>query len=64
MCQDNLLLFVGHFNAQVSSNHPELGKGEWSGVRGNYAVGNVNWAGRALLTFCAVNGLIVMNTWY
>ena len=35
-----------------------------SSVRGNHGVGNVNEAGRVLLTFCAVNGLTVMNTWY
>jgi len=33
-----------------------------SSVRGNHGVGNVNEAGRVLLTFCAVNGLTVMNT--
>ena len=33
-------------------------------VLGDHRVGNVNGAGRALLTFCAVNGLTVMNTWY
>ena len=64
VCQDNLLLLVGDFNAWVGSNHPDFGKGEWSGVRGNHRVGNVTGAGRALLTFCAVNGLTVMNTWY
>ena len=63
VCQDYLLLVVGDFNARVGSNHPELVKGEWSGVRSNHGVGNVNGAGRALLTFCAVNGLTVMNTW-
>ena len=31
---------------------------------GNHGVGNVNGASRALLTFCAVNSLTVMNTWY
>ena len=64
VCQDDLLLVVGDFNARVGSNHPDLVKGDWSGVRGNYGVGNVNGAGRALLTFCAVNSLTVMNTWY
>ena len=33
MCQNDLLLVVGDFNARVGSNHPELVEGDWSGVR-------------------------------
>ena len=32
MCQDDLLLVVGDFNARVGSNHPELVKGVVLGV--------------------------------
>ena len=42
MWQDDLLLIVEDFNTRVGSNHPELVKGEWSCVRGNHSVGNVN----------------------
>jgi len=37
---------------------------EWSGVKGIHGVGNVNEARRVLLTFCAVNDLALMNSWY
>ena len=64
VCQDDLLLVVGYFNARVESNYSKPGSVEWSGVRGNHSVGKANEAGRAPLTFCVVNGLTVMNTWY
>jgi len=52
---------VGNFNARVGSNQLDL-----NGVDSEVSVefSNVNEAGRALLTFCAVNGLTVMNTWH
>ncbi|XP_065895826.1 craniofacial development protein 2-like [Dysidea avara] len=62
VCQDDLLLVVGYFNARVESNYSKPGSVEWSGVRGNHSVGKANEAGRAPLTFCVVNGLTVMNT--
>ena len=64
MCQDNVLLVVGDFNARVGSNQVDSNNVEWSGVRGIYGVGNVNEVGRAFLTFCTVNDLTVMNTWH
>jgi len=62
--QDDVLLIVGDFNARDGSNQVDSNNAEWSGVRGNHGVGNVNETGRTLLTFCAVNGLTVMNTLY
>ena len=46
------LLVVGDFNARVDSNHPELVKINGVVLRGNHVVGNVNEAGRMLLTLC------------
>ena len=66
VCQGDVLLVAGDFNARVRSNQLQLHSNnvEWSGVRGIHAIDNVNEAGRALLTFCAVNDLTVMNTWH
>ena len=53
-----------YFNARVGSDQLDSSNAEWNGVRGNHGVGNVNEAGRTLLTFCAVNALTVINTLY
>ena len=58
---DDLLLIVGDFNAKG-------GRGErgdpWAGVRGCHELGHVNDNGEALLSWCAWNGLAVMNTMF
>ena len=36
----------------------------WDGVRGQHGVGQVNENGEALLSWCAQNGLAVMNTMF
>ena len=61
--QDDFLLLMGDFNAWVGSSHSELENVEWSDAI-KVTMGLVNEAGRTLLTFCVVNGLTVMNTWY
>ena len=64
VCQEDLLLVVGDFNARVGSNQLDSNNAEWSVIRVKHGVSNVNKAGRALLTFCAVNGLTMMIILY
>ena len=52
------------FNARVGTGNSELERSQWNGVRGKHGVGKTNEAGTSLLTFCALNGLTVMNTWF
>ena len=59
----DVLIIVGDFNARVGSGV----RGEdnvWNGVRGCHGVGRMNESGEALLSWCALNGLVVMNTMY
>ena len=58
---DDLLLIVGDFNAKVGCG--ERGD-SWAGVRGCHGLGRVNDSGEALLSWCAQNGLAVMNTMF
>ena len=60
--QQDLLMLVGDFNARVGSEGPEGNRDVWSGVRGPHGVGEMNEAGRDLLSFCALNELAIMNT--
>ena len=36
----------------------------WEGVRGYHGVGKINKSGKALLSFCTLNKLTIMNTWF
>ena len=59
----DVLMIVGDFNARVGSGV----RGEddvWNGMRGCHGVGRMNESGEALLSWCALNGLVVMNTMY
>ena len=53
---EDVLLVVGDFNARVGSGD------EWDGVCGRHGVGLMNTSGEALLAWCSLNGLVVMNT--
>ena len=58
----DVLLVIGDFNARVGSSHNK--EDRWYGTRGLYGVGKCNESGEALLSFCAVNELIIMNTMF
>ena len=62
--EHDLLLVVGDFNARVGSTEREDREFEdtWNGVKGVHGVGRMNEAGADLLSFCALNGLTIMNT--
>ena len=57
---EDVLLVVGDFNARVGSG--QMGGDEWDGVRERHGVGLMNTSGEALLAWCLLNGLVVMNT--
>ena len=46
VCQDDVFLVVGDFNASVGSNQLDSKNVEWSDVRGIHGVANFNKAGR------------------
>jgi len=62
VCKDDLLIVLGDFNARVGTATSEPEKSQRNRVRGFHGVGKINEAGTSLLTFCALNGLSVMNT--
>ena len=57
---EDVLLVVGDFNARVGSG--QMGGDEWDGVCGRHGVGLMNTSSEALLAWCSLNGLVVMNT--
>ena len=59
---DDLLLVMGDFNARVGCGDDT--DPSWLGVRGMFGVGRLNENGEHLLSFCALNGLCVMNTMF
>lgn len=61
--KDDMLILVGDFNARVGST-PREEDSVWHGVRGYHGVGEMNESGENLLSFCAMNELIVMITMF
>ena len=59
---DDVLLVVGDFNARVGSSERWEDSLMWDGVRGCHGAGKMNESGEALLSFCALNELTIMNT--
>ena len=53
---------LGDFNARVGSR-VDVGE-DWEGVRGPHGFGEVNEAGKELLTFLSLNEATVCNTWF
>ena len=65
-CNDHFVL-LGDFNAQVGScpdvwNDPDTD--EWHDVRGPCGFGEVNDAGKELLSFLSMNQSTICNTWF
>ena len=58
----DVLLVIGDFNTRVGSSHNKDDR--WYGTQGLYGVGKCNESGEALLSFCAVNELIITNTMF
>ena len=56
------MMLLGDFNARVGSGERVGNNPSWNGVRGCHGVGKMNENGEALLTFCALNELVIMNT--
>ena len=57
---EDVLLIVGDLNARVGSGKTDLD--EWDGIRGKHGVGRMNESGEGLLSWCSLNGLVVLNT--
>ena len=62
--KDDVLLLLGDFNARVGISERQTGTVtfNWNGVKGCHGVGKMNESGEHLLSFCAVNELVIMNT--
>ena len=58
--RENFVL-LGNFNARIGSRSTES---EWWNVRGPHSHGELNDAGRELLTFLSINEATVCNTWF
>ena len=61
VAEEDVLMIVGDFNARVGSSERQE-EDMWNDVRGCHGVGRINESGEALLSWCALNSLVVMNT--
>ena len=52
---------MGDWNARVGSND---GNDQWKDVTGQHGLGKTNEAGLDILSFCAMNNLALMNTFF
>ena len=62
--EDHLLLVLGDLNVRVGSGSPNRGDHQWTSVRGIHGVEKMNENGAMLLSFCALNCLSIMNTYF
>ena len=62
--ENDMLLLDGDFNVKVSSSVRCEEDPAWDGVRGFHGVGQMNRAGEALLPFCTLNEMQIMNTYF
>ena len=57
----DILIVMGDLNARVGSND---GNTSWDGVLGMHGLGKMNEAGLSLLSFCCMNNLSIVNTFF
>ena len=62
VAEEGVLMIVGDFNARVGSSERQEEEDKWNDVLGCHGVGRINESGEALLSWCALNSLVVMNT--
>ena len=62
VAEEDVVMIVGDFNARVGSSERQEEEDMWNDVRGCHGVGRINESGEALLSWCALNSLVVMNT--
>ena len=55
----DVLVLMGDFNAKVGAN-----RSHWRGVLGAHGIGDVSDNGLRLLEFCALNGLVITNSFF
>ena len=58
----DLLLMLRDLNARVGQRNRD--SDVWSNVLGHFGIDNINQAGEDLLSFCNLNQLSMMNTWF
>ena len=61
--KEDVLLLVSNFNARVGSSTEGVVL-PWEGVRGHHGIGRENETTKELLSFCALNELAIMNTFF
>ena len=59
---EDVLMIGGDFNARVGSSERQEEEDMWNDVRGCHGIGQINESGAVLLSWCALNSLVVMNT--
>ena len=57
--KQDVLVLMGDFNAKIGSDHRH-----WHGVLGKHGIGGVSDNGLRLLEFCALNGLVITNSFF
>jgi exonuclease III len=57
--RQDVLVLMADFNAKVGSDHKH-----WQGVLGKHSIGGVSDNGLRLLEFCALNGLVITNSFF
>ena len=62
--KDDVMLLVGDLNSRVGSSERQGSDLTCDGVRGYHGVGKLNENGEVLLSFCALNELAIMNTYF
>ena len=62
--EEDVLIMVGDWNARVGNTERSDTDSEWEGVQGCHGVGKMNESGERFLSFCAMNSLSILNTYF